>query len=54
MDEWKLKGLYYNFDDKYFPVHKCKEKNIFMAISKDISEDDVEAPLWPSHLNPLT
>jgi hypothetical protein len=45
MDERQLKGLCYNFDDKYFPGHKCKQQNIFMAISKDISEEDVETPL---------
>jgi hypothetical protein len=28
-----------------FLGHKCKEQNIFMAISEDVSEDDVEAPL---------
>jgi hypothetical protein len=43
--ECQLKGLCYNCDDKYFPGHKCREKNIFMAISKDISEEDVETPL---------
>jgi hypothetical protein len=43
--EYQLKGLCYNCDDKYFPRHKCKEQNIFMAISKDISEEDVETPL---------
>jgi hypothetical protein len=45
MVECQLKGLCYNSDDKYFPDHKCKEQNIFMAISKDISEEDVETPL---------
>ena len=45
MDERQLKGLCYNCDDKYFLGHKCKEKNIFMAISKDILEEDVETPL---------
>jgi hypothetical protein len=40
MVECQLKGLCYNCDDKYFPSHKCKEKNIFMAIS-----EDVETPL---------
>jgi hypothetical protein len=44
MVERQLKGLCYNCDDKYFPGHKCKEQNIFMAISEDVSEDDVEAP----------
>jgi hypothetical protein len=44
MVERQLKGLCYNYDDKYFPGHKCKEKNLFMAISKDISEEDVENP----------
>jgi hypothetical protein len=24
--------------------HKCKEQNIFMSISEDVSEEDVEAP----------
>jgi hypothetical protein len=42
---FQLKALCYNCDDKYFPGHKCKEQNIFMAISKDVLEDDVEAPL---------
>jgi hypothetical protein len=45
MDEHQLKGLCYNCDDKYFLSHKCKEQNIFMAISEDISEEDVETPL---------
>jgi hypothetical protein len=45
MDECQLKGLYYNCDDKYFLGHKCKEQNIFMAISEDGSEEDVEASL---------
>jgi hypothetical protein len=45
MDECQLKGLCYNCDDKYFSGHKCKEKNIFMPISEDISEEDVETPL---------
>jgi hypothetical protein len=36
MAERQLKGLCYNFDDKYFPGHKCKEQNLFMAISEDI------------------
>jgi hypothetical protein len=40
-----LKGLCYNCDDKYFPGHKCKEQKLFMAISEDISEEDVETPL---------
>jgi hypothetical protein len=45
MVERQLKGLCYNCDDKYFPGHKCKEQNLFMAISEDISEEDVETPL---------
>ena len=45
MVECQLKGLCYNCDDKYFLGHKCKEQNIFMAISEDVSEEDVEAPL---------
>jgi hypothetical protein len=47
MVERQLKGLCYNCADKYFLGHKCKEQNIFMAISKDISEEDVETPLVP-------
>jgi hypothetical protein len=45
MVERQLKGLCYNCDEKYFPGHKCKEQNLCMAISEDVSEDDVEAPL---------
>jgi hypothetical protein len=40
MVERQLKGLCYNYDDKYFMGHKCKEQKLFMAIS-----EDVEAPL---------
>jgi hypothetical protein len=45
MVERKLKGLCYNCDDKYFSGHKCKEQKIFVAISEDISEENVSAPL---------
>jgi hypothetical protein len=45
MPERQLKGLCYNCDEKYFLGHKCKEQNLFMAISEDISEEDVETPL---------
>jgi hypothetical protein len=38
MVEHQLKGLCYNCDEKYFPRHKCKEQNIFMDISKDVSK----------------
>jgi hypothetical protein len=47
MDECQLKGLCYNCDDKYFLGHKCKEQKIFMSISEDILEEDVETPLVP-------
>jgi hypothetical protein len=47
MVERQLKGLCYNCDEKYFPGHKCKEQNLFMAIFEDISEEDVETPLVP-------
>jgi hypothetical protein len=57
MVEHQLKGLCYNFDDKYFPRHKCKKQNLFMAISEDVSEEEVEAPPMvestePTNLNP--
>jgi hypothetical protein len=45
MDERQLKGLCYNYHEKYFLGHKCKEQNIFVAISEDISKEDVETPL---------
>jgi hypothetical protein len=47
MAECQLKGLYYNCDEKYFPGHKCKEQNLFMAISGDIQEEDVDTPPVP-------
>jgi hypothetical protein len=47
MAERQLKGLCYNCDEKYFSGHKCKEQNIFMAISEDIPEEDVDTPLVP-------
>ena len=57
MDERQLKGLCYNCDDKYFPGHKCKEQNLFMAISEDIQEDDDDTSPVPespetSEINP--
>jgi hypothetical protein len=48
--ERQLKGLCYNCDEKYFLSHKCKEQKIFMAISEDILEEDVETPLVPESL----
>jgi hypothetical protein len=45
MVERQLKGLCYHCDEKYFPRHKCKEQKKIMAISEDVLEDDVEAPL---------
>jgi hypothetical protein len=40
MVECQLKGLFYNCHEKYFMGHKCKEKKLYMVISKDISEED--------------
>jgi hypothetical protein len=45
MDECQLKGLRYNYDDKYFLGRKCKEQKMFMAISEDILEEDIETSL---------
>jgi hypothetical protein len=45
MDERQLKGLCYNCDEKYFPRHKCKEQNIFMAVTEDLFEEYVVVPL---------
>jgi hypothetical protein len=67
MYERQLKGLIYNCDDKYFPGHKCKEKNLFMAMSKDVSKeeeyvsrlpkipppDDLNHPSDPHEFEPL-
>jgi hypothetical protein len=44
MVECQLKGLCYNCDDKYFLGHKCKEQKLFMAISEDVSEEEIETP----------
>jgi hypothetical protein len=44
MVECQLKGLFYNCDEKYFSGHKCKEHKLFMAISEDVSDEEVEAP----------
>jgi hypothetical protein len=57
MAERQLKGLCYNCDDKYFPGHKCKEQNLFMAISEDIQEEDDDTSPVPespetSEINP--
>jgi hypothetical protein len=39
MVECQLKGLCYNFDDKYFPGNKCKEQKLFMVISEDFVDE---------------
>jgi hypothetical protein len=44
MIECQLKGLCYNYDEKYFPGHKCKEQNIFMVICEEIAEEYEETP----------
>jgi hypothetical protein len=41
MVELQLKGICYNFDDKYFPGNKCKGHNIFMAMIKDFFKEEV-------------
>jgi len=57
MDECQLKGIFYNHDDEYFIGYKCKEKNIYMVVTEDLSEEYVvvapmeELPL-PSDLTP--
>jgi hypothetical protein len=45
MAKCQLKGLCYNCDDKFFPVHKCKEHNSFMVILEDVFDEDVELSL---------
>jgi hypothetical protein len=52
MVERQLKSLCYNCDEKYFPGHKCKEQKLFMAISEDVFEDDVEASLVAESYEP--
>jgi hypothetical protein len=59
MVEHQLKGLCYNCDDKYFPRHKCKEQNIFMVVTEDLSKEYVVVPPVeelpsPSDLTPLS
>ena len=54
MAEHQLKGLCYNCDEKYFLGHKCKEQNIFMAISEVIQKRMLKLPLCLSHLKSLT
>jgi hypothetical protein len=57
MVERQLKGLCYNCGDKYFPGNKCKEQNIFMVVTEDLSKEDVvvltmEELTLPSDLTP--
>jgi hypothetical protein len=59
MVERQLKGLCYNCDDQYFPKYKCKEQNLFMDVTEDLSKEDVVVPLMeelppPSDLTPLS
>jgi hypothetical protein len=59
MVECQPKCLCYKCDEKYFMGHKCKEKNPFMAISKEISEEDgdvspsKEPPQVDDHIPPF-
>jgi hypothetical protein len=41
MVEHQLKGLCYNYHEKYSPWHQCKEHKLFMAISKEIYNVEV-------------
>jgi hypothetical protein len=52
MAECQLKGLCYNFDDRYFPGHNCKEQNFFMSISEDVFEEEIETPPVPKLPDP--
>jgi len=52
MVECQLKGIYYNYDDKYFSGHKCKEHNFFIAMYEDFSEEVVDVSHVPK-LPPL-
>lgn len=53
MVECQLKGLYYNCDDKYFPRQKCEEQKSFMAISEDISHDEVDGGTLEEIIPPM-
>jgi hypothetical protein len=67
MVECQLKGLCYNCDDKYFPGHKCKEKNFLwpfqrMFLMKMLrfhlkqsypKTDDITPPSDPPEVEPL-
>ena len=52
MVERQLKFLCYNCDEKYFPGHKCKEQNIFMAISEDVEAPLVSVSPKPTDMTP--
>jgi hypothetical protein len=41
MVECQLKGLCYNYGDKYFLGHKFKEQKCFMAIFEDVPDEYV-------------
>jgi hypothetical protein len=43
MDECQLNILCYNCDEKYFLGNMCKEQKMFIAISEDVSDEEVEA-----------
>jgi hypothetical protein len=50
MVEHKLKGLCYNYDEKYFLGHKCKEQNNFMVMIEDIYEEEfIVSPMMSYH-----
>ena len=43
MTKCQFKGLFYKCDEKYFPRYKFKEKKLFMAIWKDIYDEEIES-----------
>jgi hypothetical protein len=67
MVECQLKGLFYNCDEKYFPGHKCKEKNFLWPFQRMFlmnmlrfhlrqvlpQEDDLTPPSDPPEVEPL-
>jgi hypothetical protein len=54
MDEFQLKGICYNCDDKYFSRHKCREKKKLCPSWRMFQKRMLRLPLCLCHLNPLT
>lgn len=43
MEERKKKGLYYNYDEKWGPGHKCKNAMLFLLDYVELAQENINS-----------